>query len=119
MIKPIFCAASAIVVSAGAAVAGPYANVEANTGWVGADNMGTTTEAHLGYEGSHGAYSWYGQLGPAIVAPNGGDKDVQLSGKVGGAVQASEKFSVYAELSGMTGDAANVYGGKLGAKYLF
>jgi hypothetical protein len=119
MFKPALFAAGAIAASATAAVAGPYANVEANTGWVGTQNVGTSTEVHLGYEGAEGVYSWYGQLGPAFVTPNGGDSQVELSGKVGGAVQASDKFSVYAELSGITGDIDNSYGGKLGAKYLF
>ena len=39
MIKSIFAATAALSVSAGAAVAGPYVNVEANAGWTGDDTL--------------------------------------------------------------------------------
>ena len=119
MLKSFLSTSGVLATSASAAIAGPYANVEANSGWVGTENVGTSTEFHLGYEGANGVYSWYGQAGPAILSPNGGGSEVELSGKVGGAVQASEKFSVYAELSGITGNIDNAYNGKLGAKYVF
>ena len=43
------------------AIAGPYANVEANSGWSGTDYGGTVIDNHLGYEGDN----WYIQGGPA------------------------------------------------------
>ena len=37
MIKSVFAATAALSMSAGAALAGPYVNVETNAGWVGDD----------------------------------------------------------------------------------
>ena len=119
MIKSLSCAAAALAFGASAAVAGPYVNVEANAGWVGSDYTGNVTEAALGYEHSEGPYSVYVQGGPAFVSVDGMDSEMEFSGKIGGAVQASDKVSVYAELAGITGDLNNSYGGKLGAKYNF
>ena len=47
MIKSIFAAVAAAPLFAGAAVAGPYVNVEANSGFTGSDYSGTTTDAHI------------------------------------------------------------------------
>ena len=33
------------------AIAGPYANIEANSGFVGSDYGGSVTDVHVGYEG--------------------------------------------------------------------
>ena len=51
MIKSIFAAVAAAPLFAAAAVAGPYVNVEANSGWTGSDYNGTTTDLHIGYAG--------------------------------------------------------------------
>ena len=40
MIKSVFAATAALSMSAGAALAGPYVNVETNAGWVGDDYSG-------------------------------------------------------------------------------
>ena len=48
MIKSVFAATAALSMSAGAALAGPYVNVEANSGFTGSDYTGTTTDAHVG-----------------------------------------------------------------------
>ena len=66
MIKTAFAAAAAAVAFAapGAALAGPYVNVEANSGFTGPDYTGTTTDAHVGYAGSAGAVSYGAQIGP-------------------------------------------------------
>ena len=61
MIKTIFAAAAAAPLFAGAAIAGPYVNVEANSSWTGNDYTGTTTDVHVGYEGEVGAASYYVQ----------------------------------------------------------
>ena len=51
MFKSVFAATAVMSMSAGAAFAGPYVNVETNAGWVGDDYQAATTEFHLGYEG--------------------------------------------------------------------
>ena len=118
MLKP-FLAACAALATGSAAVAGPYVNVETNAGFLGSDYVGAATDMHIGVEGASGATSWYVQGGPALVNPDGADAELELSGKLGASIAASSKLSVYGELSGVTGDSANSYGLKAGAKYAF
>ena len=54
MIKSVFAATAVLSMSAGAAFAGPYVNVETNAGWVGDDYSAATTDLHVGYEGDLG-----------------------------------------------------------------
>ena len=120
MIKSAFAALAAAPLFAGAAMAGPYVNVEANSGFAGSDYTGTTTDLHVGYEGSTGALGYYIQGGPSIVTPDGGDTDTVFSGKVGGSVAATDALSVYGEFSLATADGAdNSYGAKAGVKWAF
>ena len=62
MIKSVFAATAALSMSAGAALAGPYVNVESNAGWTGDNYTGATTDVHVGYEGTIGAAGYYVQL---------------------------------------------------------
>ena len=121
MIKSVFAAAAALSMSAGAAVAGPYVNVEANSGFIGSDYTGTTTDAHVGYAGEAGAVSYYVQGGPSFVSVDGADGETVLSGKAGASVAATERLSLYGEVSFATGidDADTGYGTKVGATFSF
>ena len=101
------------------AQAGPYVNVENNAGFTGSDFNGSVTDAHVGYEGGEGAYGFYLQGGPAYVQPDGDDGEFELSGKIGGSVQATEQFGAYGEVSFMTGNDDVSYGTKVGVKYNF
>jgi hypothetical protein len=100
------------------AVAGPYVNVENNAGFSGSNFNGHATDFHLGYENSAEFGSYYIQAGPTIFAPDGGEEETRLTGKVGGSIQASESVSVYGELSASF-DEVNNYGTKVGVKYNF
>ena len=104
----------AALFAAAPVLAGPYANVETNSGFVGSDYTGSVTDVHVGYEGAN----WYVQGGPALLAPDGEDGDVELSGKAGGSYGISDALSVYGEFSFLTGDT-NGYGTKAGLKYSF
>ena len=129
MLKTLIASGVAVsaVVLGSPAIAGPYINVENNAGFAGGDGLdmdfvGSTTDFHVGIEGGDKA-SWYMQAGPALISPDGGDADVEFSGKIGGSVvvSADEKLSIYGEISFITVDdfdAANV-GTKIGAKYSF
>ena len=121
MIKSAFAALAAAPLFAGAAMAGPYVNVEANAGWTGDDYSGATTDVHVGYEGALGSGSYYVQAGPAIVAVDGEDTETRFSGKVGVGVPVSDALGVYGEVSFLTADDADDLGvgGKLGLKYNF
>ncbi len=106
---------------AGAAFAGPYVNVETNAGWTGDDYTGSTTDLHVGYEGTVGSASYYVQGGPAVVAADGVDTETQFSGKAGLGVPVTESLGAYGELSFLTADDSDDLGvgGKLGVKYSF
>jgi len=121
MFKSVFAASAALFASAGAALAGPYVNVETNAGWVGDDYTSATTDLHVGYEGTAGAASYYVQAGPAIVAVDGQDTDTQFSGKAGIGVPVSDAIGVYGEMSFLTAEDDDDFGvgGKLGVKYNF
>jgi len=122
MLKTAFAAAAAATAfAAPAAFAGPYVNVEANSGFTGSDYTGTTTDAHVGYAGSVGALSYGAQVGPSFVVTDGGESDTVLSGKVYGSVAATEALDIYGELSfaGGVDDADNGYGTKVGVTYSF
>tara|TARA_Y100000004_G_scaffold85960_1_gene96386 strand:- start:128 stop:499 length:372 start_codon:yes stop_codon:yes gene_type:complete len=123
MIKTAFAAAAALSMSAGAAVAGPYVNVEANSGWTGSNYTGTTTDAHVGYEGVFGETgSWYVQGGASLVSPDGGETDTVPSGKAGVGLGLTEALGAYGEVSFIGSgddDIDRGYGAKLGLKYSF
>ena len=121
MFKSVFAATAALSMSAGAALAGPYVNIETNAGWVGDDYTSATTDLHVGFEGEAGAASYYVQAGPAIVAVDGEETDTQFSGKVGVGVPVSDAIGVYGEMSFLTAEDEDDFGlgGKLGVKYNF
>jgi len=108
----------ATLIAAAPAMAGPYANIEANSGFTGSDYTGTSTDFHVGFEGEAGAASWYIQGGPTVVSPDGGAAETIATGKLGGSVAAGEKLSVYGEISAAFDDV-NSYGTKAGVKYKF
>jgi hypothetical protein len=115
-------AAAAAVAAPSAALAGPYVNVEANSGWTGSDYTGTTTDAHLGYEGTVGAAAWYVQGGVSLVSPDGGETDTVPSGKAGIGAPITEALGAYGEVSFIGSGDSDVdrgYGAKLGLKYSF
>ena len=120
MIKTLIASGVAVsaVALASPALAGTYLNVENNAGYQDG-YQGSTTDLHVGYEGGDGIYGFYLQGGPAIVSPEGGDVDMELSGKVGGSVQVAEDVSIYGELSFITAEDDPSVGTKLGAKWNF
>ena len=121
MIKSVFAATAALFASAGAALAGPYVNVETNAGWVGDDYTSATTDLHVGFEGEVGTAGYYVQAGPAIVAVDGEETDTQFSGKAGLGLPVTDALGVYGEVSFLTAEDEDDFGlgGKLGVKYNF
>ena len=100
------------------AVAGPYVNIENNAGFTGSNFNGHVTDFHLGYESGNEVGSYYVQAGPSIFAPDGGEEETKLTGKLGGAFNVTKRVSVYGELSAAF-DEVNDYGTKVGVKYSF
>ena len=113
--KSIIASGLLLGMAHGAAIAGPYVNIEYNSGITGSDYTGSVIDNHVGFEGAN----WYLQGGPSIVLPDGGDSTVELSGKAGGSLPLTEKLGAYGEVSFMTGDDDNSYGVKAGVKYSF
>ena len=125
MFKSVFAAAAALSMSAGAALAGPYVNIENNAGFTGSDFEGSVTETHVGYEADLGEdAAWYVQAGPAFVSPDGGETTTELSAKVGISADVSDHVGVYAEIAAQTQDEINFdedlnIGTKVGIRYTF
>ncbi|ADO98331.1 hypothetical protein CYVG_00134 [Cyanophage S-SSM6a] len=115
MFKSVIAATAAAPLFAGAAIAGPYVNVETNSSFNGGDYTATTAEFALGYEGSN----WFVQGGPVVTAPDAGTNDTDFLAKAGGSVALSESVVGYGELSFQTDDVDNDYGVKAGVKYVF
>ena len=118
MIKSVFAAAAALSMSAGAALAGPYVNVEANSGWTGSDYAGTATDLHVGYEGDISeSASYYVQGGATVVSPDGAESDTVPSGKAGLGLALTDALGAYGEVSFVGSGDSEIdrgYGTKLG-----
>ena len=108
--KSIITAGLLLGFAHGAAIAGPYVNVEANV-----DRKDSQVEIHKGYEGELGeSGSWYVQGGPSIA-----DTELEFSGKVGAAYDVSESVEVYGEYSFITGEKNLGSAVKTGVTYRF
>ena len=120
MIKSALAAVVAAPLFAGAALAGPYVNVEANSASLGSDYIGTETDLHVGYEGDLGeSASWYIQAGPAFVALDGEDLETEFSGRLGAEVAVTEDLDLYGEFKYLSGDDDALYRTEVGVKYTF
>ena len=126
MFKSVIAASAALPLFAGAAVAGPYVNLEANAAYPDGEYSGATTDLHVGYEGAAGRVSYYVQGGPAFVhSESADDTETELSGKVGVSFAATETLGIHGEIAGMTagedadGDEIVDWGTKVGVKFDF
>ena len=120
IIKSAFAAVAALSLSAGAAVAGPYVNVEANSDFRGSDYEGTVTETHVGYEDALGENAgWHIQAGPAFVSEDGQPTETELSGEIGLDIDVTDNIEIYTEVSFITDQDDFDYGTKVGVTYRF
>lgn len=117
--------AAAVIAAPSAAIAGPYVNLESNSGFTGSSYDGSVIETHVGYAADLGdASSFYVQAGPAFLLPNDGDETTELSGKVGISTAVTEKLEAYGEVAAMTTGEMDFeedmdLGVKLGLTYSF
>ena len=125
MIKSVFAATAALSMSAGAAFAGPYVNIENNAGFTGSEYDAAVTETHVGFDGAIGeSASWYVQGGPAFLNVDGEENTTELSGKIGLGYDVTESLNIYGEVAAMTNDEINFdedlsVGTKVGVKFSF
>ena len=119
--KKLALALAATTLASAPASAGVYINAEANDGYTGTEYSGRTVDLHVGYEGTVSKLDYYVQGGPALTAVADVDgTETELSGKLGGTFNISEKLGIYGEVSTITnGDEDRNYGTKLGAKFTF
>jgi hypothetical protein len=119
----IAASAAAIALAPAAALAGPYVNVEANSGWTGSNYGGTATDLHVGYEGGIGeSASYYVQGGATVVSPQGSESDTVPSGKAGLGLAVTDSLGAYGEVSFVGSGDSEIdrgYGTKFGVKYSF
>ena len=112
MIKRVIGVAGMAAVLASPAYAGEfYVNPELNVGAGMDSGVGSATlETHVGYDFDNDAYI---QAGPALLMPDSGEQEVEISGKAG--ISAGP---LYGEVSFITGDELGL-GFKTGAKFSF
>ena len=125
MIKPVIAAVAAIPFMSSAALAGPYVNIENNSGFNDKDFTGGATDLHIGFEGNViEAVSLYAQGGPQIQHVKDADSENEYSGKIGGNIAVTELLGIYGEVAAVTVDqefdfeSLNI-GTKIGAKFSF
>jgi hypothetical protein len=116
--KSIIASGLLLGMAHGAAIAGPYVNVETQSKFTGSDYSGTATDFFVGYEGEIGALDYFIEGGPSVITPDDGATKTLPAGKVGISVNATDNLKVYGELSA-TFDDTNSYGTKAGLKYSF
>ena len=125
MIKPVIAAVAALSVSPLAAFAGPYVNIENNSGFNDKDFTGGATDLHIGFEGNvSDAVSLYAQGGPQIQHIKDADSENEYSGKVGGNIAVTDRLGIYGEVAAVTVDQDFSFenlniGTKIGAKFAF
>ena len=123
--KKIFALSAASVLMAAPAVAGQYANVEANSSFQDGDYSSTRLDTHYGWEGKLGESSkYYVQGGPSFVSVDGADDmEYQVGGKVGIKTALTEDVTAYSEIKAYSGDDWDLNDVKLsvkaGVKYTF
>ena len=125
MIKKILTLSAASVLMAAPAVAGQYANVEANSSFQDGDYSSTRFDTQYGWEGTLGEDSkYYIQGGPSFLSRDGAeDLEYQVGGKVGIKTALTEDVSAYGELKAYSADDWSLSDTKLsvkaGVKYTF
>ena len=114
-------AASTLSIS-GAAIAGPYVNIEANGSYPDGSYTSGNLEFQIGYEGTTtNGINWYVSGGPTVQHTETADEfgDVELAGYLGGGKQINEKVGLYGEIYGATNVDDVDWAGKFGARYTF
>ena len=123
--EKIFALSAASVFAAAPAMAGSYANVEANSSFQDGDYSSTRIDTHYGWEGELGESSkYYVQGGPSFLSRDGAeDLEYQVGGKVGIKTKLTEDVTAYSELKAYSGDDWDLNDVKLsvkaGVKYTF
>tara|TARA_R100000773_G_C4198997_1_gene102140 strand:- start:677 stop:1036 length:360 start_codon:yes stop_codon:yes gene_type:complete len=119
MIKSLIVSGAVAIASAlasPASIAGNiFFNPEYNAGFSGAKFVGSSLEAHVGFQEG----PFYIQAGPAL-SNDGSDSEWGFSGKTGVSASVSDSLSLYTEVGyAKFEDVDAAYAIKLGGKYAF
>ena len=123
MLKSTIAAVAATpLIFTGAAIAGPYVNIEANGSYPDGAYSSGNIEFQVGYEATTtNGISWYASVGPTVQHTETADEfgDVEIAGYLGGSKGINENVGVYGEIYGATNDDDLDLSGKVGLKYSF
>ena len=123
MLKSTIAAVAATpLIFTGAAIAGPYVNIEANGSYPDGTYSSGNVEFQIGYEGQTlNGISWYISGGPTVQHTESAGEfgDVELAAYLGGSKGITEKTSVYGEIYGATNNDDIDVSGKAGLRYTF
>ena len=123
MLKSTIAAVAATpLIFTGAAIAGPYVNVEANGSYPDGAYSSGNIEFQVGYEATTtNGISWYASVGPTVQHTETADEfgDVEIAAYLGGSKGITEKVGVYGEIYGATNNDDLDLSGKAGLRYTF
>tara|TARA_Y100000768_G_scaffold352274_1_gene303750 strand:- start:682 stop:1053 length:372 start_codon:yes stop_codon:yes gene_type:complete len=123
MLKSTIAAVAATpLIFTGAAIAGPYVNIEANGSYPDGAYSSGNIEFQVGYEATTtNGISWYASVGPTVQHTETADEfgDVEIAAYLGGSKGITEKVGVYGEIYGATNNDDLDLSGKAGLRYTF
>mgnify|MGYP001276497769 FL=1 len=123
MLKSTIAAVAATpLIFTGAAIAGPYVNVEANGSYPDGAYSSGNIEFQVGYEATTtNGISWYASVGPTVQHTETADEfgDVEIAAYLGGSKGITDKVGVYGEVYGATNNDDLDLSGKAGLRYTF
>ncbi len=123
MIKSTIAAVAATpLIFTGAAIAGPYVNIEANGSYPDGAYSSGNIEFQVGYEATTtNGISWYASVGPTVQHTETADEfgDVEIAAYLGGSKGITDKVGVYGEIYGATNNDDLDLSGKAGLRYTF
>ncbi len=123
MLKSTIAAVAATpLIFTGAAIAGPYVNIEANGSYPDGAYSSGNIEFQVGYEGTTtNGISWYASVGPTVQHTETADEfgDVEIAAYLGGSKGITDKVGVYGEIYGATNNDDLDLSGKAGLRYTF
>ena len=123
MLKSTIAAVAATpLIFTGAAIAGPYVNIEANGSYPDGAYSSGNIEFQVGYEATTtNGISWYASVGPTVQHTETADEfgDVEIAAYLGGSKGITDKVGVYGEVYGATNNDDLDLSGKAGLRYTF
>lgn len=113
-------AASVLLASSTAAIAGPYVRGEVEVKGVDGDYGRTKSQARVGYEYSNSeSVAPYVEVGGGVVSPDEGSSQGLFAVEAGLKAKITDKLTAKVSAENLNYDYANRWKVKLGAKYAF